>query len=96
VIRSFQGRQRAAIQRRGIGRKTMKQALFIVPGLVAVLGFAPAVAAPDCSRPPTSIAAMCNKKAGGYCRQGIWYVSTHQIAAKNQCVFEMSRAKRPK
>jgi hypothetical protein len=40
-----------------------------------------------CSLPPKSIAAICNKEAGGGCRQGIWYVWKHQIAAKNECVF---------
>jgi hypothetical protein len=49
---------------------------------------------PNVCPEPKTIVGICNKKVGGSCWQGKWYVADHQIAAKNQCVLEMSRAKR--
>jgi heat shock protein HslJ len=49
----------------------------------------------QCPDRPTEIAQICNKQVGARCNPwtGRYEISDHKIAAKNQCVMEMSRVK---
>jgi hypothetical protein len=46
----------------------------------------------DPCNPPQGIVAFCNTKAGGYCnpKTGYTTVQSHQIPAKNQCIWEQT------
>lgn len=66
------------------------------PGILAALfllvTLSPIAAKAEPSPEPHSVAGICNKRVGGWYapRYGHWVINPTQVAAKNQCVWEMT------